>query len=31
MKKTIKFAELQAVVAEAHSKVKDMKGGKNAD
>lgn len=31
MKKTIKFADLQAVVNEAHSKLKDLKGGKNAD
>lgn len=31
MKKTIKLADIQAVVAEAHAKVKDMKGGKNAD
>lgn len=31
MKKTIKIADIQSVVAEAHAKVKDMKGGKNAD
>lgn len=31
MKHTIKIADLQATVAEAHSKLKDTKGGKNAD
>lgn len=31
MKKTIKLTDLQTVVNEAYSKVKDMKGGKNAD
>lgn len=31
MKKTIKLADLKSVVNEAHAKVKDLKGGKNAD
>lgn len=31
MKKTIKLTDIQSVVAEAHSRIKDMKGGKNAD
>lgn len=31
MKKTIKLTDLKTVVNEAYSKVKDMKGGKNAD
>lgn len=31
MKKTIKLSDLQQVVSEAHAKVKDLKGGKNAD
>lgn len=31
MKKIIKLADIQTVVAEAHVKVKDMQGGKNAD
>lgn len=31
MKKTIKLTDLKTVVNEAYSKIKDMKGGKNAD
>lgn len=31
MKKTIKLSDLQQVVSEAHTKVKNLKGGKNAD
>lgn len=31
MKKIIKIKEIQAIVNEAHSQVKDLKGGKNAD
>lgn len=31
MKKTIKLADIQAIVAEAYAKTKDLKGGKNAD
>lgn len=31
MKQTIKLSDLKAVVAEAHEKLKGMKGGANAD
>lgn len=31
MKKTIKLADIQAVVSEAHTQIKNLKGGKNAD
>ena len=31
MKKTIKITDLEAIVKQAHEKVKNLKGGKNAD
>lgn len=31
MKKTIKISDLEAIVKQAHEKIKDLKGGKNAD
>lgn len=31
MKKTIKLSDLEAIVKQAHEKIKDLKGGKNAD